>query len=481
LSFVEKDPINRFGKYCFRGDFMNNKFDVFTRVRSPRYMKKRDVSWFVWFSALLAFVLALLGCASPSYVIIASSSGFPTAEQLEAQITRESIPPDLRKRLKQVVAESQAQAANVGLNKQYFGQTIPHPQLILERKLVEELLSWAKEKPPEDRLVLQQRRSSFEAIVQESHDREVKEEKTWRDHPQVQYGAGVVAGAAIGTVPLGPYAADVAIELHAISPGTYRGRVGRACGEVISGVVQIFVGCSGMTTGAAMTGTGGGAPAGVVVVAASFGLLANGYATTKHGLQEAQRLLKEGPPPDAPASAPQEQLLKPKTQPKQPAKTAPPAQAAPAKPVQPAKPAQTVTRNKKTGEIVKAPEAAKPQSKPASPATSPVGKPPAGDAAKPVAKSRGGDSPAAARGRQVHEEFKEKVLAKKEQNPGWNEKPRVKDPITKKEVRPDALTPSGRPLELKPNTPSGRAAGARQLKKYEAATGKKGRVLYYDP
>jgi len=352
-------------------------------------MQKRIQCNLAWLSALLAFVLALLGCAPPSYVIIASSSGFPTAEQVEAQITRESIPPDLRKRLKQVVAESQAQEANLGLNKQYLGQTIPHPQLILERKLVEELLSWAKEKPPEERLVLQQRRSSFEAIVQESNDRDLKEEKTWRDHQQVQYGAGVVAGAAIGTVPLGPYAADVAIELHAISPGTYRGRVGRACGEVISGVVQIFVGCSGMTTGAAMTGTGGGAPAGVVVVAASFGLLANGYATTKHGLQEAQRLLKEGPPPEAPASAPQEQLLKPKTAPKQPATTAPPAQAAPAKPtpqgvpakpVEPAKPAttqtRTVTRDKTTGKVVKPQEtaaAAKPMPSQASTSTVTIG------------------------------------------------------------------------------------------------------------
>lgn len=46
---------------------------------------------------------------------------------------------------------------------------------------------------------------------------------------------------------------------------------------------------------------------------------------------------------------------------------------------------------------------------------------------------------------------------------------------------PDGITPSRRPLELKPNTPSGRKQGAKQLKKYEDATGKKGRVIYYDP
>jgi hypothetical protein len=55
------------------------------------------------------------------------------------------------------------------------------------------------------------------------------------------------------------------------------------------------------------------------------------------------------------------------------------------------------------------------------------------------------------------------------------------DPKTGRKVVPDALTPSGRPVELKPNAPSGRRAGAQQLKKYERATGMKGRVIYYDP
>ena len=48
-------------------------------------------------------------------------------------------------------------------------------------------------------------------------------------------------------------------------------------------------------------------------------------------------------------------------------------------------------------------------------------------------------------------------------------------------MRPDAISPSGRPVELKPNTPSGRKQGAVQLKKYEKKLGKKGKVVYYDP
>jgi RHS repeat-associated protein len=91
--------------------------------------------------------------------------------------------------------------------------------------------------------------------------------------------------------------------------------------------------------------------------------------------------------------------------------------------------------------------------------------------------TRGGESTAAARGRAVHKEFAEKV----QQKPGWQSEPRLVDPATGRTVKPDAVTPKGHPIELKPNTPSGRAAGKRQLPKYERATGKKGRVIYYDP
>ncbi|WP_437877018.1 FG-GAP-like repeat-containing protein [Sorangium sp. So ce513] len=96
-------------------------------------------------------------------------------------------------------------------------------------------------------------------------------------------------------------------------------------------------------------------------------------------------------------------------------------------------------------------------------------------AAAPAA--RGGDSATAARGRSVHREFAEKVKTK----PGWQAEPRLVDPATGKIVVPDAITPKGHPIELKPDTPSGRAAGKRQMTRYERATGKKGRIIYYDP
>lgn len=98
-----------------------------------------------------------------------------------------------------------------------------------------------------------------------------------------------------------------------------------------------------------------------------------------------------------------------------------------------------------------------------------------------LAKPRGSRNPkvakAAAEGRKRHSELKARAKEKK----GWQSEPSLKDPKTGDTVRPDLVTPSGRPLEYKPNTPSGRAKGKQQLPAQERATGKKGRVIYYEP
>jgi hypothetical protein len=89
---------------------------------------------------------------------------------------------------------------------------------------------------------------------------------------------------------------------------------------------------------------------------------------------------------------------------------------------------------------------------------------------------RGGESAAAAAGRQAHRELAERVA----QKPGWRSEPRLQG-ADGKFYRPDVVTPNGRILELKPNTPSRRAAGARQISNYEEQLGMPGRVIYYDP
>jgi RHS repeat-associated protein len=80
------------------------------------------------------------------------------------------------------------------------------------------------------------------------------------------------------------------------------------------------------------------------------------------------------------------------------------------------------------------------------------------------------------RGRQVHQEFANKMKEK----PGWLSQPRIKGP-NGETLYPDAIDPKGRPVELKPNTPSGRAKGAKQIEQYKEATGTNGRVVYYNP
>ena len=90
--------------------------------------------------------------------------------------------------------------------------------------------------------------------------------------------------------------------------------------------------------------------------------------------------------------------------------------------------------------------------------------------------TRGGESAAAAAGRQAHRELAERVA----QKPGWQSEPRLLG-ADGKIYKPDVVTPNGRILELKPNTSSGRAAGARQIRNYEEQLGMPGRVIYYDP
>lgn len=65
------------------------------------------------------------------------------------------------------------------------------------------------------------------------------------------------------------------------------------------------------------------------------------------------------------------------------------------------------------------------------------------------------------------------------QKPGWKSEPRLVG-ADGKVYKPDIVTPGGRILELKPNTPSGRATGERQIRNYEEQLGMRGRVIYYE-
>jgi hypothetical protein len=148
--------------------------------------------------------------------------------------------------------------------------------------------------------------------------------------------------------------AEIGIELRVLPKGTYWARVGKACGEIVVGTGQIILGCTGMSAGAGMSGTGGGAVVGVPVMAGSILIAANGCATTGHGLGELYQVLREGDAPAAsvePAPASGQWVLKKAA--KKPIKEAPVAETAPA--VKPSPPPETTTTTRikgPTGETV---------------------------------------------------------------------------------------------------------------------------------
>ncbi len=104
---------------------------------------------------------------------------------------------------------------------------------------------------------------------------------------------------------------------------------------------------------------------------------------------------------------------------------------------------------------------------------------------KPDPYLRVGDNWATRAGRRAHEALKRRVA----QKPGWEPEPKVRtdngrilrpDVRTPPRVRKPGKDPEPYQMELKPDTPSGRAAAARALEKYKA-TNKKTRPIYYDP
>ncbi|HEX5378555.1 MAG TPA: hypothetical protein VFW47_08265 [Phenylobacterium sp.] len=98
---------------------------------------------------------------------------------------------------------------------------------------------------------------------------------------------------------------------------------------------------------------------------------------------------------------------------------------------------------------------------------------------------RVGDNWATRAGRRAHAALRGRIAEK----PGWQSEPTVElkdgrilrpDVRTPPRVRVPKKEPEPFQMELKPNTPSGRAAAARAVKKYEA-TGVKTRPIFYDP
>ena len=97
---------------------------------------------------------------------------------------------------------------------------------------------------------------------------------------------------------------------------------------------------------------------------------------------------------------------------------------------------------------------------------------------------RVGDNWATRAGRRAHEALRRRL----EQKPGWEYEPKV-NAKDGGQHRPDVGAPKRDPadpnkrfqMEYKPNTPTGRRAGARQAKRYRDQTDNRTRVIFYDP
>jgi hypothetical protein len=97
---------------------------------------------------------------------------------------------------------------------------------------------------------------------------------------------------------------------------------------------------------------------------------------------------------------------------------------------------------------------------------------------------RVGDNWATRAGRRAHAALKERLA----QKPGWDYEPDVRQ-LGPRPLKPDVGAPARKPeypeerfqMELKPNTATGKRAGARAVRKYEKGTGNKTRVIYYNP
>ncbi|HRI64034.1 MAG TPA: hypothetical protein PK156_07340 [Polyangium sp.] len=273
---------------------------------------------FLRFVALFAcvWVASLTTGCGASYEIKARASGLPS----RAQMDRLAVPADLLAKLNRILAESGKTAQNERPDPRYIAQSAGRYTSV-EDRLVFALLQWGVDKYVE---------AKQPAKAPESAPVVAAKPLTLED-PRVQFAEGTVAGALVGAVPLGSVGADVAIELHILPNGTYWAQVGRACGEIGIGVAQIAVACTGVGAGIGMSGMGGGAAVGIVLISESLVIGYNGLLTTANGFRHAQQLAQEGPPSAPDVATPE--MLQP---PRKPATSAPVAAAPPPKPAAPA-------------------------------------------------------------------------------------------------------------------------------------------------
>ena len=274
------------------------------------YMLQRYLQLFVRFCFCWCLALSLWGCAAP-IEYVPSSSYLPSSAAMLAQEERLALPKELQAKLQELATPPCSVAENQRPNPRYVGD-MGDTLWRVEMRLAFEALKWmAENEEKEPRLHALQARQMQPLPPMATVAAEAEPPQPWLERPGTQYTGGFVSGAIIGVVPFGPNLVNVPIEAKLLPKGTYWARVGRACGEIASGTAQIVMGCAGMSAGVGMSGTGGGAPAGIVVFSGSMAIAANGCVSASHGIDT---LFSAGEPPDAPSEPPRSHtiLLRPK-------------------------------------------------------------------------------------------------------------------------------------------------------------------------
>jgi hypothetical protein len=213
--------------------------DVLIRPMTHRIPRFLPLLW------CLLFALSLLGCAGPLIQTGPYFGFLPSREQVEADKARLAIPADLRAKLNAILAQWRKTAKTERPNPRYVGQTYRDNGQELERKLLAGVLTWAQQEAqaPNPRIVIPppQLIPIPPTQWQPSVPVPAAAAPLRIQHPVVQFGAGLVAGGALGAVPLGPMGAEIGIELHLLPKGTYWARVGKASGEIIVGTGQMIL------------------------------------------------------------------------------------------------------------------------------------------------------------------------------------------------------------------------------------------------
>jgi len=231
--------------------------------------------------------------------------------QVSADGERFAIPDELQAQLDKITSTSCRVAEQSRSNPQFLAQQhLEDPLGKLERRLVAGALMWIYEVSHDPAPKRLEHRKQLLLPGLDNVSTPVRAAtppppvRTFDENGK-EYTKGFVFGAASGAVPLASQTVNVGIEMKLLPKGSYWARVGRACGEIAIGTGQIILGCAGLSAGATMTGTGGGAPAGIVVIAGSATLALNGCATASHGVGALEQVLRESEPvPDQPALAP---------------------------------------------------------------------------------------------------------------------------------------------------------------------------------